>query len=161
MEGLEMICFQIISGVGAARSSYIEAIQKAKAGDFEGAEACMEAGQQEFLKGHEAHFELIQKEAQGVQVGGSLILVHAEDQLMSAEGFKIIAEEMIAAYKRIAELEKKVNKTGGYENEKSIFILQRRNVYQYAGQQNAGSCQQPQSADGGRGISGRKNRPDY
>lgn len=109
MEGLEMICFQIISGVGAARSSYIEAIQKAKAGDFEGAEACMEAGQQEFLKGHEAHFELIQKEAQGVQVGGSLILVHAEDQLMSADGFKIIAEEMIAAYKRIAELEKKVN----------------------------------------------------
>lgn len=94
---------------GSSRSSYIEAIQKAKAGDFEGAEACMEAGQQEFLKGHEAHFELIQKEAQGVQVGGSLILVHAEDQLMSAEGFKIIAEEMIAAYKRIAELEKKVN----------------------------------------------------
>lgn len=44
-----------------------------------------------------------------MQVGGSLILVHAEDQLMSAEGFKIIAEEMIAAYKRIAELEKKVN----------------------------------------------------
>ena len=80
MEGLEMICFQIISGVGAARSSYIEAIQKAKAGDFEGAEACMEAGQQEFLKGHEAHFELIQKEAQGVQVGGSLILVHAAHQ---------------------------------------------------------------------------------
>lgn len=109
MEGLEMICFQIISGVGAARSSYIEAIQKAKAGDFEGAQSCMEAGQEEFLKGHEAHFELIQKEAQGVQVGGSLILVHAEDQLMSAESFKIIAEEMIAAYKRIIELEKKLS----------------------------------------------------
>lgn len=27
-------------------------------------------------------FELIQKEAQGEQVGGSMILVHAEDQLM-------------------------------------------------------------------------------
>lgn len=50
MEGLEMICFQIISGVGAARSSYIEAIQKAKAGDFEGAEACMEAGPAGILK---------------------------------------------------------------------------------------------------------------
>ncbi len=113
VEGLEMICFQIISNVGGARSSYIEAIQKAKQGDFEGARACMEAGQQQFLAGHEAHFELLQKEAQGQAVGGSLILVHAEDQLMSAEGFKIIAEEMIASYERIIELEKK---TGGNES---------------------------------------------
>ena len=108
MEGLEMNCFQIISSVGTARSSYIEAIQKAKAGDFEGAKDCLEAGQQEFLKGHEAHFGLLQKETNGEQVGGSLLLIHAEDQLMSAEGFKIIAEEMIAAYRRIDELEKKL-----------------------------------------------------
>ena len=44
----------------------------------------------------------------GVEVGGSLILVHAEDQLMSAESFKIIAEEMIASYERIIELENKL-----------------------------------------------------
>lgn len=110
MEGLEMICFQIISNVGAARSSYIEAIQKAKQGDFEGAQECIKAGQEQFMKGHEAHFELIQKEAAGQQVGGSLILVHAEDQLMSAEGFKIIATEMIESYKRIIALEEKVGK---------------------------------------------------
>lgn len=108
VEGLEMICFQIISSVGTARSSYIEAIQKAKTGDFEGAKDCIAAGQQEFLKGHEAHFELLQKETKGEAVGGSLLLIHAEDQLMSAEGFKIIAEEMIANYQRIDALEKKL-----------------------------------------------------
>ena len=107
-EELEMICFQIISNVGGARSSYIEAIQKAKKGDFDGAKECMESGQSQFLTGHEAHFELLQREAKGEAVGGSLILVHAEDQLMSAEGFKIIAEEMIGSYKRIIELEKKM-----------------------------------------------------
>lgn len=110
-EGLEMVCFQIISNVGAARSSYIEAIHKAKSGDFKGAVICMEEGQRLFLAGHEAHFGLLQKEAQGEQVGGSLILVHAEDQLMSAEGFRIIAEEMIASYERIAALEEKLNQT--------------------------------------------------
>ena len=31
MEGLELICFEIISSVGMARSLYIEAIQEAKA----------------------------------------------------------------------------------------------------------------------------------
>lgn len=109
MEGLEIICFQIISNVGTARSNYIEAIHKAKERDFEGAMESMEAGQQEFLKGHDAHFELLQKEAQGNPVGGSLILIHAEDQLMSAEGFKIIAEEMIASYRQIDALEKKLD----------------------------------------------------
>ena len=34
MEGLELVAFNIISSVGTARSSYIEAIQKAKEGDF-------------------------------------------------------------------------------------------------------------------------------
>lgn len=109
MEGMELICFQIISNVGSARSSYIEAVQKAKTGDFEGAEACMKVGQEQFLKGHEAHFELLQKEASGTPVGGSLILIHAEDQLMSAENFKIIAEELIAGYRRITVLEQKLN----------------------------------------------------
>lgn len=108
LEGLEMICFKIISNVGGARSSYIEAIQKAKQGDFMGAGECIKSGHEMFLAGHEAHFELIQKEAQGELVGNSLILIHAEDQLMSAESFKIIAEEMIASYERIAELEEKV-----------------------------------------------------
>ena len=37
MEGLELICFQIISAVGTSRSNYIEAIQLAKQGDFDGA----------------------------------------------------------------------------------------------------------------------------
>ena len=108
LEDLETICFQIISNVGGARSSYIEAIQKAKHGDFSGAAECIRAGQEMFLRGHEVHFELIQKEARGEAVGSSLILIHAEDQLMSAEGFKIVAEEMIASYKRITELEEKV-----------------------------------------------------
>lgn len=109
MENLEMNCIQIISNVGSARSSYIEAIQKAKAGDFEGAESSIKTGEEMFLKGHEAHFELIQKEAAGEQVAGSLILIHAEDQLMSAEGFKIIATELIESYKRIVKLEEKVS----------------------------------------------------
>ncbi|MCI8864757.1 MAG: PTS lactose/cellobiose transporter subunit IIA [Lachnospiraceae bacterium] len=113
MEDLEMTCFQIISNVGTARSSYIEAIQKAKQGDFEGARESVSAGQKEFLKGHEAHFSLLQKEAQGVMVGGSLILIHAEDQLMSAENFKIIAEEMIANYEKMAELEKRLESQRG------------------------------------------------
>lgn len=108
MEGIELSCFQIISNVGLARSSYIEAIRKAKNGNFEEAEKCIKEGEEQFSAGHLAHTDLIQKEAGGEVIGGSLILIHAEDQLMSAENFKIIAQEMIDNYKRIKNLEKKL-----------------------------------------------------
>lgn len=108
MENLEMLCLQIISNVGLARSSYIEAISKAKEEDFQGAEESMISGKKQFLKGHELHLELFKKEGSNMSINTSVLLMHAEDQLMSAEGFKIIAEELIESYKRINSLEKKI-----------------------------------------------------
>ena len=37
-ESMVMVCMQIITNTGSAKSSYIEAIQKAKKGDLGGAE---------------------------------------------------------------------------------------------------------------------------
>ena len=104
MEGLELIAFQIISAVGAARSNYIEAIQKAKAGDFEGAEAALKEGEEFFVEGHHAHTGLLEKEAnEGQGSAVSLLILHAEDQLMSAEAFKTISAEFIEVYKRMSK----------------------------------------------------------
>lgn len=105
MEGVELISFQIISAVGSARSMYIEAIQLAKQGDIEGAQKLMKEGEEVFVEGHHAHAKLIQQEASGEGNTITLLLLHAEDQLMSAEGFKIIADEMIDVYKRLISLE--------------------------------------------------------
>lgn len=108
MEGLEKQCFQIISAVGMARSSYIEAIQEAKKANFERAREMIEEGDKSFLQGHEAHAKMIQQEAGSEKVETGLLLIHAEDQLMSAESFKIIADEMIQNYERIIALESKI-----------------------------------------------------
>lgn len=40
-ESMVMVCMQIITNTGSAKSSYIEAIQKAKKGDLGGAEISM------------------------------------------------------------------------------------------------------------------------
>ncbi|MBQ7497409.1 MAG: PTS lactose/cellobiose transporter subunit IIA [Selenomonas sp.] len=107
MEGLELVAFNIISSVGTARSSYIEAIQKAKEGDFEAAEALIKEGDEVFVEGHNAHAGLLQQEAEGGPGSTlSLLILHAEDQLMSAEGFKTIAQEFIEVYKKFKELGK-------------------------------------------------------
>ena len=59
---IELVCFKMISALGAARSAFMEAIVAAKKGNFEEAQSLIEEGQQQRLKGHEIHFELLQKE---------------------------------------------------------------------------------------------------
>ena len=103
MEGLELISFQIISMVGTARSCYIEAIKASRIGRFEEAEKLLKEGAEAFSQGHKCHMQLLQKESQGESVQVNLLLMHAEDQLMSAENFKILAEEFIALNKMIYE----------------------------------------------------------
>ncbi|OUO19048.1 PTS lactose/cellobiose transporter subunit IIA [Collinsella sp. An307] len=101
MDELVRTSFQIIAAVGGARSSYVEAVAAAKAGDFERADELMKAGDESFLGGHDAHTSLIQREAAGDPVNMTLMITHAEDQLMAAESFKIVAAELIDVYRRM------------------------------------------------------------
>lgn len=102
MEGMELICFQIIAASGGAKSAYIAAIDAAKKGDFEEAAVQMKNGEEFMNQGHEPHAQLIQQEAAGNSAPLSLLLLHAEDQMMGAEQFKVLAQEIIDVYKRLA-----------------------------------------------------------
>ena len=95
MEDMELVCFKIISAVGEAKSDYVAAINAAREGDIAKAEELLAHGESVFVKGHEAHAGLIQKEAAGEKTEISLLLMHAEDQLMSAETTKLLAQEII------------------------------------------------------------------
>lgn len=105
MDGMELICFKIISAVGEAKSNYILAMQKAADKRFDEAQALIKEGEASYRRGHEAHASLIQQEASGDPVTVSLLLMHAEDQLMAAETTKLMAEEIIRLNSRITELE--------------------------------------------------------
>lgn len=98
MEGMELICFQIITANGTAKSCYMEALQKAKEGAFEEAAQLIADGDASAIEGHKIHTELLTKEAQGEETKFSLILMHAEDQAMSAELVKILVVELIELY---------------------------------------------------------------
>lgn len=101
MEDLELICFQLITAAGTAKSHYIEAVQKAKEGNYEEAEELIRQGDEVLKEGHVQHTDLIQKEAAGEGTTMTLLLTHAEDQMMSSEVFKVMAEEMIELYKKV------------------------------------------------------------
>ena len=88
-EKFELACFQIITYVGTARTHFINAIHCAKEGKYDEAAELIKQGDEAFSLGHNAHADLL--------------TMHAEDQLMSAESFRILADEFIALYKRIDE----------------------------------------------------------
>ncbi len=101
MEGTELIAFNIIASVGTARSNYISAIDAAAEGNFEEAEKLIKEGQNAYVLGHEAHAQLLTKTAQGEDISMDLLLTHAEDQLMSAESFGILAEKFVTLYQKV------------------------------------------------------------
>ena len=77
MNELQMTCFEIISYVGTAKSMYINAVQKAKEGDFDAAEELIKQGDEAYNGGHDVHMGLLKKEANGERNGEApLILLH-------------------------------------------------------------------------------------
>ena len=59
-------------------------------------------------QGHAPLATLVLQEAAGKSQEVSLILIHAEDQMMGAETFKAMVEQMIDVYKEIDALKAKL-----------------------------------------------------
>ena len=94
------VAFQIISHVGTAKSLAMEALFAAKEGNFSLAEEKLAESKHFFVEGHKIHASLIQREANGEKLEFSLILMHAEDQIMSVDTITLLVIEMIELYKR-------------------------------------------------------------
>ncbi|WP_314350721.1 PTS lactose/cellobiose transporter subunit IIA [Mammaliicoccus vitulinus] len=95
MEKYEQIAFQIITHVGMAKSTHMQAIKEAKDGNFKESEDLIVEGNQFLVDGHKVHKDLIQAEASGEAIPLNLLLMHAEDQLISTEVIKEMAKELI------------------------------------------------------------------
>lgn len=94
-EEMQMKAFEMIAIVGSAKSYFIESMEMAKEKRFDEAKKSIEEGRGLKNQAHQVHFDLIQLEAQGVDLPFSLILMHAEDQLLTSEVFQTMAEELL------------------------------------------------------------------
>lgn len=106
-ETITEIAFEIIANVGTSRGLYIEAVQEAKAGNFDRAQELMAQGKETFVEGHHAHADLLEWQGEGLFWKSNIFLLHAEDQLMAADAFETIASELICVHKELKELKEK------------------------------------------------------
>lgn len=97
----ETFCLELITHAGMGRSESYAALQSAKAGDFAEAAAHLAESERELGAAHTAQTRLLAGEAQGVGMSPSLLLVHAQDQLMTAISERTLIGELIEMYRRL------------------------------------------------------------
>ena len=98
-EEAQMVAFQLISYAGDAFSSFFKAVEKARNGEFDEADELIKKGESELTNAHNAQTELLAKEAQGKDIEYSIMLVHAQDHLMTTIMYERVAKEFITLYK--------------------------------------------------------------
>ena len=98
---MKEIIMDLIIHSGEARSYAMEAIQLAKAGDVDGARSLIEKASMQLGKAHKSQTALIQGEAGGNKTEVSLLLVHAQDHLMTSMTLKDLAAEIVDLHEKI------------------------------------------------------------
>lgn len=102
-EEAQMMAFQLISFAGDAFSCFYKAVEAAREGKMEEADGLLAEGERQLAKAHNAQTELLTAEAQGKDVAYSIMLVHAQDHLMTTIMYERVAKEFIVLYKEKME----------------------------------------------------------
>jgi PTS system cellobiose-specific IIA component len=108
----EQLIFTIIANSGEAKSSAMEAINYAKKRQFEEADNAIKTAYDSFVKIHQVQTEMIVKEVNGEKQPMSLLMVHAQDHLMTTMLFIDLAKEFIEVVQKGMAL----SKTGALNN---------------------------------------------
>ncbi|CQR24161.1 cellobiose-specific PTS IIA CelA [Streptococcus varani] len=102
MENENMLVFmELIMHSGNGKSDAFEAIQFAKNGDFEQADAMLASAKKSLIEAHHVQTNMLTEEARGSKTEMTLLGVHSQDHLMTAMTFMDLAVEMIDMYKKM------------------------------------------------------------
>ncbi|OOM06445.1 PTS cellobiose transporter subunit IIA [Clostridium saccharobutylicum] len=103
-DDLQLVAFEIILHSGDARTIVHEGLTLMKQGKFEEAEKKMEDANNELLEAHKSQTKLLQDYANGDEIIMEVIMVHAQDHLMTTMTLREMAIEFLAMYTQIYEL---------------------------------------------------------
>lgn len=97
----EMLSFGLIAMAGDSRSKAYEALEAAKQGDFDRADQLLQEADEASLQAHNVQTQLLAKEAGGDHTEVNVMLVHAQDHLMTSILAKELITEIIRLYRVI------------------------------------------------------------
>lgn len=103
MDDIETIAMNLISHAGMARSLAFQALDEAKKGNFGKADELMAESDKEQLEAHKVQTAALTREARGEKMDLCLLMVHAQDHLMTSMLAGELIKEMIELYRKDAK----------------------------------------------------------
>ncbi|MBP2198939.1 PTS lactose/cellobiose transporter subunit IIA [Pantoea cypripedii] len=100
MIDLEEAVMEIIVNAGQSRSLCFEALQAARQGDFDAAKNLLQEADTFSRQAHKMQTKLIEQDAGEARQPMSLIMVHAQDHLMTSLLARELSEEIVHLYQR-------------------------------------------------------------
>ncbi|WP_373893686.1 PTS lactose/cellobiose transporter subunit IIA [Virgibacillus natechei] len=107
---IEQFSMNIILHAGNAKNYLHEALQDARNNSFDKVESKIKQASGELLEAHKLQTKFIQEDAKKGLGNLSVLLVHAQDHLMTVMSEKSLIEEMIEVYRNQHELNEKVDR---------------------------------------------------
>lgn len=101
-EELQMAAFKIILNSGNARTTVHAAFADMREGNYEAAAEKLETANGELLLAHQAQTKLLNEYANGIEIKIEIIMVHAQDHLMTSMTLREVALEMLNLYKKVS-----------------------------------------------------------
>lgn len=100
-EQIQEIAFKIILHSGDARTRVHEAFQDMRKEEYSAANKKLEDSNKNLVKAHQIQTELLQNYANGDNVNMEIIMVHAQDHLMTTMTLREVALEMLLLYEKV------------------------------------------------------------
>lgn len=106
-KGLENDIFEIIAYSGNAKALGYEALKAAEDFDFSKAEEQMKQAEKELNLAHNVQTRLIQEDLNGEGFEKSMLLIHAQDHLMTALSEQKLIEHFIRIIRKLKDDDRK------------------------------------------------------
>jgi len=97
----EQMIFEIIANAGDARAVTYQALDKVQEENLDEAYELIDEAEKTMNKAHNVQTELIQEEIQGNKVDGGLLMIHAQDHLMTAVAEHQMVKRMIPIFEKL------------------------------------------------------------
>jgi cellobiose PTS system EIIA component len=99
-EDIQLIAFNIILYSGNAKTKIHDAFKAMRQADFITANQLLDEANEDILQAHYSQTELLQNYANGTKITMEIIMVHAQDHLMTTMTMREIALEMAQLYEQ-------------------------------------------------------------
>lgn len=100
-EEIQQVAFTIILHSGEARTIVHEAFKDMRNSRYDEAKEKLEESDDKLVEAHKAQTSLLKRYASGEDINMEIIMVHAQDHLMSTMTLREVALEMLAFYEKV------------------------------------------------------------